>query len=104
EKVSAEEVEGLLTRHPDILAAAVVAMPDERLGERACAYLVARAAPLTMSQVQAHLDGLGVAKFKWPERLEWIGDMPQTAVGKLDKKSLREDIRAKLTASGSAPG
>lgn len=96
EKVSAEEVEGLLVRHPRVLAAAVVAMPDPRLGERACAYLVPRDEPLTMAEMQAHLEQLGVAKFKWPERLEWLGEMPRTPVGKLDKKQLRGDILAKL--------
>jgi 2,3-dihydroxybenzoate-AMP ligase len=71
-------------------------MPDERLGERACAYLVARGEPLSMSAMQAHLAGLGVAKFKWPERLEWVDELPRTAVNKVDKKALRQDLAAKL--------
>ena len=98
EKVNAEEVELLLLRHPAIAAAAVVAMPDPRLGERACAYLVARDEPLTLAQVRAHLDALGVAKVKWPERLEWVDELPKTLVGKLDKKRLREDIARRLAA------
>ena len=97
EKVNAEEVELLLLRHPAIAAAAVVAMPDPRLGERACAYLVARTAPLTLPEVRAHLEALGVAKFKWPERLEWVEELPKTSVGKLDKKRLREDIARRLS-------
>jgi 2,3-dihydroxybenzoate-AMP ligase len=97
EKVSAEEVETLLLRHPRITAAAVVAMPDERLGERACAYLVAAGEALTMPEVQEHLDSLSLAKFKWPERIEWITEMPKTPVGKLDKKVLRDDIATKVT-------
>jgi 2,3-dihydroxybenzoate-AMP ligase len=100
EKVSAAEVEGLLVQHPRISAAAVVAMPDERLGERACAFLVAAGEPLSMVEVQAHLQGLGVATFKWPERLEWIDTMPETPVGKLDKKRLRADILVKLGVLG----
>lgn len=96
EKVSAEEVEHLLLRHPRIIGAAVVAMPDERLGERACAYLVAAGAPLTMPEVQAHLNQLALAKFKWPERLEWVSELPRTPVGKLDKKLLQRDIVEKL--------
>ena len=92
EKISAEEVEGLLARHPRIVSAAVVAMPDDRLGERACAFLVSNDEPLTMTEVQAHLRELGVAKFKWPERLVWIDEMPKTQVGKLDKKKLRSLI------------
>ena len=97
EKVNAEEVELLLLRHPAISAAAVVAMPDARLGERACAYLVTRSAPLTLQEVRAHLEELGVAKFKWPERLEWLDELPKTSVGKLDKKKLREDIARRLS-------
>jgi 2,3-dihydroxybenzoate-AMP ligase len=96
EKVSAEEVELLLLRHPGIRAAAVVAMPDPRLGERACAYLVPTAEPLSMREVQDHLDGLCLAKFKWPERLEWVSQLPKTPVGKVDKKRLRDEIGSKV--------
>jgi 2,3-dihydroxybenzoate-AMP ligase len=97
EKVNAEEVEVLLLRHPAIAAAAVVAMPDPRLGERACAYLVAVSMPITLQEVRAHLEALGVAKFTWPERLEWVDELPKTSVGKLDKKRLREDIARRLS-------
>ncbi len=96
EKINAEEVELLLLRHPGIAAAAVVPMPDERLGERACAFVVATAAPLDLTEVRRHLDGLGVAKFKWPERLEWIDELPKTPVGKINKKRLQADIVALL--------
>ncbi|GAC66856.1 (2,3-dihydroxybenzoyl)adenylate synthase [Gordonia soli] len=97
EKINAEEVEQLLVSHPGVANAAVVAMPDPRLGERTCAYLVSvDGTPLTMAQVQSHLDALGVAKFKWPERLEWLPALPQTNVGKIDKKRLRADVVAKL--------
>jgi 2,3-dihydroxybenzoate-AMP ligase len=96
EKVNAEEVEVLLLRHPGIAAAAVVAMPDARLGERACAYLVATGDPVDLDDVRRHLDGLGVATFKWPERLEWVDQLPKTLVGKLDKKLLRDDIARRL--------
>ncbi|NYI80393.1 AMP-binding protein [Nocardioides panzhihuensis] len=101
EKISAEEVEGLLVKHPRITAAAVVAMPDERLGEKACAYLVSNGEPLTMAEVQAHLQSLGVAKFKWPERLERIDQMPKTPVGKLNKKELHQDLLARLARAMS---
>lgn len=96
EKINAEEVELLLLRHPGIAAAAVVPMPDERLGERACAYLVAAAEPLDLSEIRLHLDGLGVAKYKWPERLEWLDELPKTPVGKINKKRLKADIAAVL--------
>ncbi|WP_109524980.1 (2,3-dihydroxybenzoyl)adenylate synthase [Nocardia aurea] len=98
EKVSAEEVELLLLQHPRIAAAAVVAMPDPRLGERACAFLVARDQPLPPQAIQEHLAALGVAKFKWPERLEWRDELPTTSVNKIDKKALRAEITATLDA------
>jgi 2,3-dihydroxybenzoate-AMP ligase len=102
EKINAEEIELLLVRHPNIANAAVVAMPDPRLGEKTCAYVIAAdGIPVSMTEVQAHLDGLGVAKFKWPERLEWLSALPQTNVGKIDKKQLRADVAAKLADSPS---
>lgn len=102
EKINAEEIEVLLLRNPRIAAAAVVAMPDLRLGERACAYLVAvDGTELPMGQVQAHLDSLGVAKYKWPERLQWTEALPLTNVGKIDKKRLRADVAARLEAEAA---
>jgi 2,3-dihydroxybenzoate-AMP ligase len=100
EKVSAEEVELLLLRHPGIVAAAVVAMPDPRLGERACAYLVPAGEPLVLQEIQEHLESLSLAKFKWPERVEWVPRLPTTQVGKVDKVRLRRDVAGKLE-SGS---
>jgi 2,3-dihydroxybenzoate-AMP ligase len=92
EKINAEEVELLLIRHPAVLQVAVVAMPDPRLGERTCAVLVARDKPVTLEHIREHLAALGVAKFKWPERLEWVTQLPQSNIGKIDKKALREWI------------
>lgn len=92
EKINASEVESLLVQHPNIEEAAVVAMPDERLGERACAYLVCTSGPLALSDIRAHLENLGVAKYKWPERLEWVPSIPRTPVGKPDKKMLKVDL------------
>ena len=87
----------LLLRHPDIHQAAVVAMPDARLGERSCAYVVATA-EVGLPAVQRHLDSLGVAKFKWPERVEQLDDLPRTNVGKIDKARLRDRVAAALRA------
>jgi len=96
EKINAEEVESLLLRHPRITAAAVVAMPDPRLGERTCAYVVVEGAQLDLADIQEHFAALQVAKFKWPERVEHLPELPRTLVGKLDKKRLQADITAKL--------
>ncbi|MFD9669339.1 (2,3-dihydroxybenzoyl)adenylate synthase [Rhodococcus sp. NPDC059968] len=105
EKINAEELELLLLEHPHIANAAVVAMPDPRLGEKTCAYLVATdEEPVSMEAIQEHLALLGVAKFKWPERLEWVASLPHTTVNKIDKKRLRAEIAAKLLAEGDARG
>lgn len=104
EKINAEEVELLLLRHPRVSAAAVVAMPDPRLGERTCAFVVADGAPLTLEDVRRHFAELDVAKFKWPERVENVEAIPRTLVGKIDKKRLHAEITAKLAAEAVTTG
>ncbi|GAA4709888.1 (2,3-dihydroxybenzoyl)adenylate synthase [Pseudonocardia yuanmonensis] len=96
EKINAEEVELLLLRHPRVTGAAVVPMPDPRLGERTCAYVVVDGPELTLSEVQEHFAGLEVATFKWPERIEHLAEIPRTLVGKTDKKALVADIASKI--------
>ncbi|MGD9525858.1 (2,3-dihydroxybenzoyl)adenylate synthase [Pseudonocardia sp.] len=93
EKINAEEVELLLLRHPRIVAVAVVAMPDPRLGERTCAYVVADG-PFDLADARAHFAALDVAKFKWPERIEQRDEIPRTQVGKTDKVRLQAEIAA----------
>jgi non-ribosomal peptide synthetase component E (peptide arylation enzyme) len=104
EKVNAAEVELLLLRHPRITGAAAVAMPDPRLGERTCAYIVVQGEPLTMADIQEHFMRLQVAKFKWPERIEHLTEIPRTLVGKMDKKLLQADIAAKIATERAAAG
>ncbi len=99
EKINAEELELLLLQHPSITDAAVVAMPDQALGERVCAYLVTTGVHLTVQDMQQHLDALGVAKYKWPERIEITESLPRTQVGKIDKKLLRSDVVDKVIAA-----
>lgn len=98
EKIHAEEVEELILRHPHVTGAALVAMPDRVLGERACAYLImaADAAVLDVNMLAEHLLAHGLAKYKLPERVEIVDTFPLTNVGKLDKKALRADVTAKL--------
>lgn len=99
EKISAEEVENLILGHPAVLNVAVVAMPDSIMGERACAYVVVKdGATLTLSALNRFLAERRIARFKLPERLEVVERFPTTAVGKVSKKDLREDIARKLTA------
>ncbi|MEZ0366056.1 AMP-binding protein [Mycobacterium sp. pUA109] len=104
EKINAEEVEQLLLDHPDIERAAVVAMPDDRLGERACAFLVLRPSvdSIDLEAVKDHLHARGVAKFKWPERLEIRSELPLTNIHKVNKAVLREQIAGILKIEDSA--
>lgn len=104
EKFGTEEVENLIRGHPAVADVAVVAMPDEVMIERACAFLVARPgmqAP-DVKSLGAFLQGLGLAKFKFPERIEVVDAFPVTRVGKLDKAELRRAIAAKLGAERRA--
>jgi 2,3-dihydroxybenzoate-AMP ligase len=97
EKISAEEIENLLIGHPAVLEAAAVAMPHPVLGEQTCAYLVLRPGEtVDLPTLSAYLDERGVARFKWPERIEVVDALPVTNVGKVDKKKLRDDIAARI--------
>jgi len=101
EKISAEEVENLILAHPAVLNAAVVAMPDPVLGERACAFVVLReGATLELPSLTRFLEDKRIARFKLPERLEVVARFPTTAVGKVSKKDLRDEIRRRLAAEG----
>jgi 2,3-dihydroxybenzoate-AMP ligase len=82
---------------------AVVAMPDPRLGERTCAVLVARDEPVDLDHIREHLAALGVAKFKWPERLEWVTRLPQSNIGKIDKRALRAWIADRTATAAAGP-
>ena len=96
EKISAEEIENLLIAHPAVREAAAVAMPHAVLGEQICAYLVLRPdETVDLARLSAYLEERGVARFKWPERIEVVEALPVTNVGKVDKKKLRDDIAAK---------
>lgn len=104
EKIHAEEVEELILLHPDVLTAALVAMPDPVLGERACAYLVMEQGrePLDVGTLGAHLRAQGLATYKLPERVEIVDALPLTNVGKVSKKQLRQEIAAALEAEGAS--
>ncbi|HEY3713274.1 MAG TPA: AMP-binding protein [Jatrophihabitantaceae bacterium] len=99
--ISARELEDLLAGYPRFSNVAVVAMPDERLGEKACLYAVlapGQEAP-ALADVVAYLRERKLATPKLPERLEIIDSLPMTATGKVQKHVLRADIGAKLKAA-----
>jgi cyclohexanecarboxylate-CoA ligase len=98
ENIPVVEVEALMYKHPAIAQAAVVAYPDERLGERACAVVVTKpGASLSFQELIAFLTEHKLAKAYLPERLEVLQAMPATPSGKIQKFRLREMVR-----SGSA--
>ena len=92
EKINTEEIELLLGSCDAIAEAALVAMPDARLGERACAFVVTRnGLEIGLDEVRAHFERLQVAKYKWPERVVVLPEMPRVSqVGKIDRRRLRE--------------
>jgi acyl-CoA synthetase (AMP-forming)/AMP-acid ligase II len=98
--ISVRQVEDLLTAHPAVGDVAVVGMPDERMGEKVCCYLVpaAGAEALTLEQIKDYLLGEGLAIQKVPERLEVVDALPTTATGKIQKHLLRADIAQKVKA------
>jgi cyclohexanecarboxylate-CoA ligase len=98
--ISAREVEEHLLRHPAISNVAVVGMPDERLGEKVCAYVVLAHPDTTMTldDMTAYLREHKVAAQKLPERLELLPALPMTATGKIQKHVLRAEIAAKVEA------
>jgi acyl-CoA synthetase len=100
ENISAAEVEQALHALPGVAEAAVVAAPDARLGEHACAIvrMQAGAAPVTLADVTAHLSRVGLARPKWPEELRLVSDFPRTASGKVRKVELRAQLRAESGA------
>ena len=95
ENVSAQEVEELLVRMPDVAEVAVVAAPDARLGEVACAFFrmqPGHAAP-DLTEVRTYLADTGIARQKWPEHLRVVDEFPRTASGKVQKFVLRQQLR-----------
>ena len=96
ENVSAAEVEQLLAHMPGVAEVAVVAAPDERLGEHGCAFFRMQPGndPPDLDAVRAHLAAAGLARQKWPEELRAVDELPRTASGKVQKFVLRERLRA----------
>jgi 2,3-dihydroxybenzoate-AMP ligase len=97
EKISCEEIENLMFAHPKVKAATLVAMPDALFGEKACAFVVPHPGQtLGFDELIAFLRSQQIASFKLPERLEIVGELPVSPVGKILKRQLREAIALKL--------
>lgn len=89
ENIPVVEVEELLYRHPAVVDAAIVAMPDERLGERACAFVTIHSA-FEFEDMKRYLAQAGLSKQYFPEVLRVIDEFPRTPSGKIQKFVLRE--------------
>lgn len=94
ENIPVAYIENVLYEHPHIDNVAVVAIPDPRLQERACACVVMApgADPLTLEHLQVFLADKGVAKQYWPEKVVVLDDFPRTPSGKIQKFQLREHV------------
>ncbi len=102
EKISAEEVENLLLMHAAIHNIACVPMPDRVLGEKMCAFAVLRPGhSVTLEELTAFLSEHGLARYKHPERLEIIPELPQSGFGKIQKNVLTAQITDKLKEMSS---
>jgi acyl-CoA synthetase (AMP-forming)/AMP-acid ligase II len=100
ENISPKEVEDILALHPHISDVAIVAMPNSRTGEMACAFIIpSEGQTPALAQLAEFLISAGIAKQKIPEHLELVDEFPRTAIGKVRKDVLRERARAIAAAS-----
>ncbi|MEX2256928.1 MAG: AMP-binding protein [Acidimicrobiia bacterium] len=88
ENITAAEVEGVLERHPDVRHAVAVGYPDDRLGERVCVFVVA-SAHFDVDACRAWFEHEGIARFKTPERVIEVDDLPTLGPGKPDRATLQ---------------
>lgn len=92
-KIAPAELDAVISTHPDVREAAVVAMPDERLGERVCAFVVPRAGRLVpLAEIAGVCEQAGLARFKWPERVEYLEALPRNALAKVLRRELARMI------------
>lgn len=94
ENIGPVEVEALIAEHPAVAEVAVIGLPDEKRGELVCAVITTRpgAAAPTLADLVESLREAGLMPQKMPERLEIVGDIPKTGIGKLDKQTLRRQF------------
>ena len=105
ENIPVVEVENLLYTHPKIAGVAIVAMPDPRLGERACAVVIPREGQtITLGEIVGFLERHELARQKLPERLELVSEFPMTSSGKIQKYRLRELVAERISAGDGRSG
>jgi cyclohexanecarboxylate-CoA ligase len=104
ENIPVAEVENVLFAHPKIAGIAIVAMPDPRLAERACAFVIPKPGDTpTLAELKSYLEAQGLAKHKFPERLELVNEFPMTPSGKIQKFRLRQRIAEQLAREQEGP-
>ncbi|MBB5049580.1 2,3-dihydroxybenzoate-AMP ligase [Rhodopseudomonas rhenobacensis] len=96
EKVSAEEIEDNLLAHPGVFDAAVVSIPDPYLGERSCAFIIPKGERPGVVVLKAFVRGRGLAEFKVPDQIVFVDAFQTTAVGKVNRKVLRQQLRERF--------
>ena len=97
--ISPVEIEIVIFSHPKVRNVAVVGMPDPRLGERSCAFVIPKQGQsLDLAEMRGWMARAGVAKPKWPERVELVDELPTTPSGKVQKFRLREIIAERTAA------
>lgn len=100
ETVAAGDLEGHLLAHPAVRAVAAVPLPDEHLGERICAAVVFDGPPVSLAELNRHLDSRGVATHTRADTLVVLPALPTTAVGKIDKKAIIEHAQTDAGPQG----
>ncbi len=97
------EVENAVRSHPDVVDVCVVGRPDRELGERVQAFVVARR-PLGVEELRAHLAARGLSRYKWPELVELLDELPLTGPGKVDRRALRAQAASPSPSEGEGRG
>lgn len=97
ENIAAADVEGVLEAHPDVAQAVAVGYPDPLVGERVSAFVVTRA-PFDLATCRAWFERRGVARFKTPERVVRVDELPLLSAGKPDRAALRDRAAAETAA------
>jgi acyl-CoA synthetase (AMP-forming)/AMP-acid ligase II len=95
--INPHEVEAVLRSHAAVADVCVVGRPDRELGERPMAFVLGRR-PLTMDDLRGHLEARGLARYKWPEFLELVDEIPLAGPGKPDRRLLAERAAASARA------
>jgi mycobactin salicyl-AMP ligase len=92
ETIAAADLEEQLLSHPAVFSAAAVPLPDPYLGEKICAAVVFAAEPISLAELNAHLDERGVAAHARPDVLVAMPALPTTPIGKVDKKAIARQL------------